>query len=70
MFTNIQWGDVVERAAWTALQAFLSAFAGSEALTNLDSLRSTLLAGAVAAGAALISLAKNIVKQHLEGTSG
>ena len=66
----MNWKDIAERSLWTAAQAFLSAFGGSEALSSLGAAKSAALAGAIAAGAALLSLVKNVVKQHVESLGG
>ncbi len=65
MFANINWSDLAERALWTAAQAFLGVFAAVE-LTDVQAVKSAAVAGLAAAGAALISLVKNVVKQQLE----
>jgi len=59
---NIDWGNVVSRALWTALQAFVSVFAVAN-LGSVAELKSAALAGAVAAGAALVSFVKTILTE-------
>lgn len=59
MFHGLNWKDIAERAEWTFAQAFIATI-GVGAVTNV----ATYKAGAIAGIAAVISLAKNIVKQN------
>lgn len=52
-------GNIVERFAWTAAQAFFGAIPATFALTT-DNLEAVALAGVNAAVAATLSLAKNL----------
>ena len=61
---TINWGNVVSRALWTAFQAFVSVFAVAS-LGSVAELKSTAMAGAIAAGAALISFVKTILAEKL-----
>jgi hypothetical protein len=59
---SIDWGNVVSRALWTAVQAFVSVFAVAN-LGSVEDLKGAATAGAVAAGAALISFVKTILTE-------
>jgi len=60
--SNIDWGNVVSRALWTAVQAFVSVFAVAQ-LGSVQDLKTAAVAGAVAAGAALISFVKTVLTE-------
>jgi len=61
----IYWNDVIERAAWTFVQAFLGAFPIAGIGTDLAAWKAAALSGLAAGIAALISLIKNVAKQRL-----
>lgn len=61
----MNWQDIAERAFWTAAQAFLAGFGGLATVTDTTALKSALLAGGMAAAAALLSFVKNIVRQKV-----
>ncbi len=66
MMVKYDWYDIAERALWTAAQAFLGALPAGFALTDLNTLRVAAVAGITAGAAFLISVFKNMAKQHLE----
>lgn len=55
----------VKKIVWTGLQAFVGAFIataqGWGAIPNLDTAKAAAVSAAIAAGAAVISLIKNLV---------
>lgn len=58
--SNIDWGNVLSRAAWTAVQAFLGAFAMAN-ISSLAEVKSAAVAAGAAAIAALVSFIKTIL---------
>jgi hypothetical protein len=56
--------NIVERFAWTAVQAFVGALPATLALTANDA-RAAAYAGLAAAVAAVISLAKNLTAEGI-----
>ena len=62
VMSNVNWGNVVSRALWTAVQAFISVFAVAN-IGSVTELKSAALAGGVAAGAALVSFVKTILTE-------
>lgn len=61
------WYDILERALWTAIQAFLGALPAGFTLSDLGAWKVAGLAGIGAGVAFLISMVKNLAKQRLEG---
>jgi hypothetical protein len=61
MFANVDWGNVFSRAAWTVAEAFVAAFGAVATFSDFDNLKAAAIAGAVAAGAALVSFVKTII---------
>ena len=65
----LNWNDIAERALWTALQAAIGALPASVTVAELTDAKAWAAIGMSALAAAvgaLISVAKNVVKQHLE----
>jgi hypothetical protein len=60
------WHDILERALWTAIQAFASAIPAGFALTDLGTLKIAAVAGITAGIGFLLSTLKNLAKQRLE----
>lgn len=63
MFENVNWGDLVERSAWTFAQAFLGVFAVAN-IGDIEAVKAAAVAGVAAGVSAVLSLVKNIVKQQ------
>jgi hypothetical protein len=61
---NIDWGNVISRALWTAVQAFLSVFAVAS-IASIEDAKNAAVAGAVAAGAAVLSFVKTFITEKL-----
>lgn len=64
------WHDIIERAAWTAVQAFAGAIPSAaliEAISEVDlsTLETLALAGFGAAGSALLSFVKTLAQEKL-----
>lgn len=59
------WPYIIERAWWTMLQAFLSAFPVATLSTDLSAWKAAALSGLAAAGAALISLLMHVAREKL-----
>ena len=62
MFKSINWGNVLSRAVWTAVQAFVSVIAVAN-IASVQEAKGAATAGAVAAGAALLSFVKTFVQE-------
>lgn len=60
------WHDILERALWTAVQAFLGALPPGFTLTDFGVAKVAAIAGITAGVAFLISVLKNVAKQRLE----
>jgi hypothetical protein len=58
------WKDFKERAWNTAWQAFLAVLVGAQPTTDWSGLRSIVISAIVAAGAALLSMAKSLVVRN------
>lgn len=67
MFSGFDWADILERAVWTAIQAFCSALPTGFIITDLGGWKVAGLAAATAAIGFLLSTLKNMAKQKLEG---
>ncbi len=68
--SEINWKDVLERAAWTAAQAFLGAVPPSQVVAAIETadvsqLEAFGLSAAAAAIAAVLSFAKTIAQEKL-----
>lgn len=61
--THDQWTDLTERAGWTFLQGALAA-APVGPVSDWGALRSVAVTMAVAGGAAVLSLAKGMLKER------
>jgi len=60
------WKDILERALWTAVQAFLGVLPPGFWITDISALKAAAIAGIGAGIAFLISVLKNMAKQRLE----
>lgn len=62
---NINWKDLLERAAWTFLEGFLVALLGTFSV-GMDgaALKATLLGAAMAGVSALKTFAIDLIRQH------
>lgn len=59
---KLDWKDILERAEWTFAQAFLAVVSvGVAGVTDVG----TWKAGAIAGAAAVLSMLKNVVAQHV-----
>ena len=65
MFTNINIKDLSERAVWTFVQAFIGVFAMAN-LNDVAGLKAAAVAATAAGISAVLSLAKNLIKQRVE----
>lgn len=59
----MNWSDIYERAAWTALQGFLGTLT-AVSITDVD--RELLISAAAAAVAALLSFFKTVAQERIE----
>lgn len=62
---KMDWGNIAERAVWTAVQAFFGALPPVIVLTG-PALRAVGLSAVAAAVAALISFGKNLSMERLK----
>jgi phosphoribosylformimino-5-aminoimidazole carboxamide ribonucleotide (ProFAR) isomerase len=62
----MNWKNILERAAWTFVQAFLAVF-GVSAVSDLEALKSAAVAGVAAGVAALLSFIKTVAQERLSG---
>lgn len=62
----MNWQDILERAAWTFVQAFLAAFPITGFGTDWAAWQAFLISGLMGGIAALLSLIKTYAKQRLE----
>ena len=65
MFSSINLTDILERSAWTFVQAFVGVFAIAN-LNDVASLKAAAVAATAAGISAVLSLLKNLIKQKVE----
>ncbi len=62
----LNWHDILERALWTAVQAFVAAVPAGFVLTDLGTWKIAGLAGITAGIGFILSTFKNMARQRLE----
>ena len=61
----MNWGNILERAAWTFVQAFVSGFALTSGISDLETLTAAAYSALFAGLSGVLSFIKTVAQEHL-----